>query len=326
MMNNIIFCLSAFFASSAAQAASDAYYVVEEGDTFSEIVQKKVGSPILGRHGAINRVLQLNPEIKNIHKIFPAQEIRLPESLAAEKPPAAPARALASLEDGPAEPGVGHRLNLSAGYDFTNLSSVDKQTGSEASLYSKYSFRLGAGWEQAWTESFSTFANLELRKLDFEPSTNASKSLARTNKFMASLDAGVKRKFGSRFTLAGAVGFGSELFPRARSASVVEIDSVSLPHVDLGLNFRLFEKGATSVSALAGASYLFSAKPDGYSISGGTRLRAGIRLEHEGKANLTSLDLGFAQRRQDTSLVDLTDRAFFGRVLFSVPLFKSDKP
>ena len=53
-------------------------YEVKQGDTLSQIVRKYFpGESVYGDKGKIKEVLSLNPEIKNSHRIYPKQKIKL---------------------------------------------------------------------------------------------------------------------------------------------------------------------------------------------------------------------------------------------------------
>jgi len=63
-------------------------YIVKRGDTLSHISLKKIGSPIMGPKGSLNKILELNPDIKDPNVILVEQQLRLPGS--PQDPPVPP--------------------------------------------------------------------------------------------------------------------------------------------------------------------------------------------------------------------------------------------
>ncbi len=52
-------------------------YVVQTGETLSSVVHRFFVGRLYGHKGLIERVADINPQIRNIHRIFPGMRIKL---------------------------------------------------------------------------------------------------------------------------------------------------------------------------------------------------------------------------------------------------------
>ena len=62
---------------------SPSVYIVQKGDNLSTIIRRKLGKPASESASVSRLVRKLNPQIRNVNRIYPGQKIALPR-LAAE--------------------------------------------------------------------------------------------------------------------------------------------------------------------------------------------------------------------------------------------------
>ena len=67
------------FLCFSAQATS--YYQVRRGDSLSAIAMRSFEGKIYGPNGSLEKILKLNPSIKNPNLIYPNQVIQIKEAL-----------------------------------------------------------------------------------------------------------------------------------------------------------------------------------------------------------------------------------------------------
>ncbi|CAN5675082.1 hypothetical protein BH10BDE1_BH10BDE1_16830 [soil metagenome] len=60
-------------------------YIVQDGDTLSQVARKEVGTPVYGNAGSLAKVVALNPKIRNANNIRPGETIVIPNSALASE-------------------------------------------------------------------------------------------------------------------------------------------------------------------------------------------------------------------------------------------------
>ncbi|MBX2987744.1 MAG: putative porin [Bdellovibrionaceae bacterium] len=338
-------------------------HLVKRGETFSQIALKYLGRPVYTKKsGSIAKLRELNPQVEEPDRIYSGQElvIRMGErKLASDSQPGAEAetqtgsvvaaeetiqkktvpseRGESSFEKSPTVPKarpltslereeeVTHALTLSALYQFMTLSTKDPTSGSVAELQTSRDLLAEAKWSQIWSDSFSSYAAFSVCNVDFEPSTNTSKSLSSTAKTLFGLYAGAEHKLSNRFSLRYGAGIGQELFLHGLNSSIVRVDSIAVPRASIGARLEVFKKGSTSFGLDASVAQMFSATTDSYSVNSGQSYGAALYIQKMTATDRRyNLSVGFRQRSQDTSILQVKETAFFGGVSFSLPLFERD--
>lgn len=217
-----------------------------------------------------------------------------------------------------------HEKRFFAGYQFTTLHVTDNSSSAVADLITSRDLKVGAEWDQKWSDDFASFVNFSARSLDFQPSTSANKSLSNTSKMLFSLGLGAESKISDRFNLRYSFDYSNQLFMHGLSTSSLVIDSVAVPSFSIGLNYTLLQKGKTSLGLTGSAAYLLGASTDGYSISNGSAFGGGAYLKYQYSGKELGLNVGYSQRSQNTSIIGLSEQNIFGVLTFSMPLFSEE--
>lgn len=342
--------------SSASYAAEPLVYVVRTGDTLSTIAQKQIGSPIFRKgDGSLFKLLKMNPTVKDADLIFPGQRLVIRSSeaqnLASEETKyqnsfATSPRQVASSETEPdknppesaqkacevpaekskalesKEPEIPHQLFLDASMGITTLTSTDGSSTTGATLYSAQDLGIQAGWQQQWTDSFSTKMSARFRSIDFQPPTSSTKSVSDSKKLTTGLSLEAETEFTPKFSLVFGTSYNQELFLRGLTSSSVTVDSVAIPKFTLGAEYQIYQVGKTSVGVNAAFDYLLGTSTDGYTVRSGMAYQGGFYLKRlYGMDKSVELNVTYRDRAQNTSLVNFHENTVFGTLIFSLPLF-----
>jgi len=342
--------------SCASHAAGPLFYVVRTGDTLSAIAQNKIGYPIFAKDGSLDKLLKLNPAIQDPDLIFPGQRLLIQsskmDSLAIAKPDSKTQlgtvpRKLASTEslsekpsssvetskafDEPAKATLAlvpkqmeipHHLLLDAAIGMTTLASTDEISATSATLYSSQDLRIQAGWQQDWSDSFSTMFSVKFRSVDFQPPTSSAKSISNSKQLTTGISLDAKNPLTSKFSLNYGASYTQELFLRGLTSTLVSVDSVAIPKFSLGATYQIYEVGKTSVGLNGNFDYLLGATTDGYTVKTGMAYQGGFFLKRRyGADKSVEVNINYRDRTQNMSIVNLNEKTVFGSLIFSLPLF-----
>ena len=176
-----IFTFSQFLGNAIAFSDPE-FYVVKSGDTFSEIVWFKFGSPLYGKNGKLLKLISLNSHIKNPYKIKPGQKIifEQPRNVAQYDISAVPANEqitepessevlfLKETRDPYSE------YSLSPYFYFSTITGEDSSNSSKAELISNLNFLVQASWAQNWSDKFSTSLQGSIRREEYYSSKDTT--------------------------------------------------------------------------------------------------------------------------------------------------------
>lgn len=352
--------------SSALFAAEGVLHVVRHGDTLSQIAQDNLRGRVYGRRGSLAKLLTLNPKLDQNGHIIVGQKIRLgtdaqpgwreshmtpvaanenshprtpasedgrlttaaqgqtPEATVPSGPVAlAPIQCAAPTES---QSDIDHGAEFTVGYQFTTLQSTDGTSGATATLITDRDLNVGAAWKQVWTSGFRSFAAFNVRNVDFSAPTSSTKSLTNPSQTLLGLQMGVDHQIGERLQLKYSLGYGNQLFMHAVTANSLSVDSVAVPSAALAAHLRFFTVGKTSMGLNASATYLFSGTTDTYSVGSGTALDGALTLKREDQERTMGVALGYRDRSQSTSSLNVREDNIYGLIYYSMPLFRSRAP
>jgi LysM repeat protein len=332
-MKRNLFVVSSLIIATPLHAFQGKVYIVQKGETLSEIVHRYSSERIYSKHGALKKLLVLNPKIRNPDRVYPGQEITLPvedelfsATVTSSEPVEAPVPEEPVTKEvtsrAIAEEDVEHAAQVFGGYGFTTLESVDTKNHTTAQLNTKRDVTLGASWNQKWTSSFSSFFTLSIRNLEFLPSTNSKKHLSGSDKTLFGMSAGGISHFGERASLKYSVGYSDQLFLYGINSSTINIDSLALPSSTLEAQYRIYTQGKTSFGVIGGVTYLLGGKSDAYKASSGTAFSTSFYLQRDFNGRALGLNVGYRERKQDTSVVDLREKSVFFNLNYSLPIFE----
>lgn len=307
--------------------------IISKGQVLSVIAQKYIGSPIYTKSGSLAKLLELNPQIKNPDLIFPGQKIYLSRpttqldqrQVASQAQPQISPGTKTSTSTKTTQRSVTHNVFYDLGSAFTTLAAHESSTNSNADLYTSHDFNFGVGWKVGWSRKFSSFAAFSMRNLDFEPSTNPSKTLANTNQSLFGMSVGGQTQFTQRFSLQYAAALGQELFLHGIDTSTVSVDAITIPQVGVKARWEFMHRGVTSDGFIAQADYLFSGSTDTYTVDPGTYFMGGIYVRHMTRSRRElNLDFGYFQRNQNTSILQFNESGIYATLTLSLPIFEDN--
>lgn len=296
-------------------------YIVKKGDTLSEIAYKHISPKVYGKTGSVNKILALNPTIKNPHFLSLDQIVNLGEfelsnspkiktnRYVAEESQIIPSPSRIASESSPLFK-RGSVLALTPFYSILNITSKDNTRGSESTIASKYYIGANASYVQEWTKDFQTAVNLKLGSINFEKPTTSTKTLQDSGKFISSLGLESNQSFNNNFHLKLNLDYGKELFIRAASTQNIAVDAINIPSVGAKVSYDIKELDPFVLGIAGSYEAKMPAQTDYYDVKLGHKLGASVYLtQHTGSASDSKfqVELGVAQRRQDTSVASQTE-------------------
>jgi LysM repeat protein len=308
--------LAVFTASAFALS-----YVVKKGDILSRIAQKNIAGPIYGKGGSLQKLLELNPKIKNPNLIFVGDRIQIPyeqpsfaDSTPASTPPASRAPAAESEKIETIETDTSfkahHRpfeISISAGNSY--FTSTDKVNNSKAGVASNINF----GASAAYVQNISGLLHLKGKIALEHQSYNPIDTRTLINSDRIYLDYGLGLLMLHNIDLISELTVGMQARPllRTNSSTSLIIDAVSIPYTryQASGNFWETSNGMKFGSSL-GAKLLF---PVSAPASNRMKLGYGATAEVYSKellkrGNELLLKLSFEYEKQDSKL---SDRSYY---------------
>jgi LysM repeat protein len=345
----LIFAVSST-AGAGPQGNYSREYIVQVGDSLSEIADRVRGGHTYGKGENLEKILLLNPQLDDDHPIFVGQKILVPvndlRSVANDETVAPPAKAMpvqsvatpaATPVASPAvtpvpavaplaeEEDVAHRFEVKAGYQFSTLSAQDNVTKAKADLNTDHDLTAALNWSQQWNERFKTLFSFSLRNLEFQPSTNSAKKINSDSKTLYGIGFGGHYLLSDKFALDVGARYGQELFLHGLSTTSIAIDTANVSAFSLGLDYRIFKKGSTSLGIAVAGSYLGGTSTDSYTIDSGSAYKGLLYIRRDKNGKLLAFEIGAQQRNQNTSVSDLNETTVFGNVIFGFDLFREEK-
>jgi LysM repeat protein len=348
---------ASFFVTSSVTAGEirTSIYIVQPGDTLSNIADRVRGGHTYGKGENLEKILYLNRHLNPAQAISVGEKILIPvndlRNVAAETSPA-PASTPATTQEQETQPvvvvasptpspvvmptvvpsviaeeeEVDHHFDLKVGYQFSTLEANDNVTHTKAELNSDHDLMAAATWSQRWSDLFQSFFSFSARNIEFQPSTNSSKKISNASKSLLGLGFGGRFNVDERSGVFFSANYGQELFLHGISTTNVSIDSANVSNVGLGFDFQLFKKGSTALGFAISGSYLSGASTDYYTIDSGSSYKGLLFIRREKGGKFLSFEIGAQQRSQNTSVSDLNETNVFGHFIYGFDLFSKEKP
>lgn len=347
MKKLVVLIIAITLLSGSLHARTERFYIVKRGETLSRIAQKCFGKPVYHPlHGSLSKLLALNFSLRDANRIRPGQKILLNAEnrelasaddaapVSAPVVSVAPIAAEAHLTSAPIAPApapvpssaeITHSVSLFTGFRFTALNAQDRATNARAELYTIRDLDAVVDWRQEWTNSFSSHISFAARNFDFSAPTSSSKTLSNTSQNLFRLSFGLRQRLSRRFSLQGEASFGQELFLHGVDSGSLSIDAVPVPNAGLLAEYELIRRGSTSFGLAGSATSLFAASSDGYAINAGRAFGLGLFLSRElASGRAVRGALGFLERQQDTSAVQINETGIGGVLTLSLPVFDEE--
>lgn len=218
-----------------------------------------------------------------------------------------------------------HKFGRFGGYRFTTLSAEDKSSDASADLYSEYDVTIGGDWRTAWTEDFSSVVSFSLRSVEFAASTNPNKTIFDRSKTLLAASLGGVSRLSENLNLKYTADYSHQLYLHGVSTIFVGVDSIAQPSFGLEAEYKLSSDAFSDFAVSASYAYLPSADIDGYKISNGAAYAGFASYRHHHEGHTLEARIGYEERRQDTTLIEISDKSFSIFVLYSVPIFSGSR-
>lgn len=321
-------------------------YIVQKGDTLSEIAQKITSDRIYGKSGFLLRLLALNPHLKSADLILPGQRILIDEetplSHITNACSVALDREIASTEEAPAHllkeetpvtlaPSTFRRgalIGLTPYFSFLSLSSKDRITGSPSTMASSYNAGAEGRYVQEWSESFQSAVSLGFGMVDFERPTRSTRSLSETQKLITKLGLHLTQKLSDPWHLELSAEYGKELFARAMTTQVDTVDVIHVPSIGAKVLYDFLHLDPFVLGVSGTYETKMPTHSSGYNAKLGHEFGASIFLKQSTEKTPTKgmiasdfrTELGFYQRRQNTTISTQTETNFTLGVSYFFPV------
>lgn len=257
-----------FFATMLCVVHGRAYslpYTVQRGDTLSRIAKKFVAGRAYGKNGSINKIISLNPNVKDADLILVGRTIIVADPRSdgdagdALRPAPATARSQGATGAQPAalsndldKADFAHFVVTGSLY-FSEIQSKDKSSAAKATFASKPNSGVSVAWLQNWSERFVTGMHAQVRKESYEPSVSIRK-LKNASHWLAGFELSGTYSLSSRNTISLASGFDQELMPRVITGLAdIELQTVLVPKTNLGVSHMLIKRRTLAFSLDGGA-------------------------------------------------------------------------
>lgn len=289
------------------------FHIVKKGDTLSKLSSQFYKEKTYGSKGALAKILSLNPQIKNPHKIRLGDKIfiSVPEM---EK--FAPAREFASMIEA-ASVESSESFSLFPFLGMNSIKASDRNTGGTSTVASQTNVGVLASYGIDW-EDLNTSINLRLNRINFEKPIDSSISIKDRDLFLTAIGVGAYHQLSTKLGLGITAEYGSEIFVRSDATNVLAIDKVNVPSVGGSVQMKLKESRSHQLGLDFTYKSMLPAKTDEYRVKLGHEFGVGLELSKlSGGARTFTADVNVNFRNQDTSITRQSEFGVFVGVHFS---------
>lgn len=312
---------SGFFIAAGVFASS---YIVKHNDTLSEIASRTARGKIYGRGGSLQKLLVLNPQIKDADRIYAGQTIRLSrgantlaqrqklksydtlgEDDLSNRSPASDENVVASAIVPAAELNGRLLLEVTPSFYYSRIDATELSNSSEGHLLSGLNARIDATLKYLWSERLASFASVGLARYNFSVPTNVALDGSR---FMnTKLETGIRWQALPTTALLVSLGAQDEIFYRSTSPSTVKIDSLMVPRLTVGVGQDIYTKGLFTLGTELQFSALAARTTDLYRVKAGQAYRGRLFVIRQPKSPGLSVATGmfYGQQFQNTDLLEM---------------------
>lgn len=202
------------------------------------------------------------------------------------------------------------QIDVSAGAHYRGLFGVETSNNTTAHLLSTLSPSLHLGWVQIWDPDFSSEIFIGFESIRFTPDVHGT---ALTNASVLNDEFGIRfaRRLAERFSLGLSLGYVESLFYTGSNSSGLVLDQIPLLRVHPELEFDVYKLKPFTLSLLAGTSFYGGSTYDNYDIANGFGFDGALRISQAFVNSLFRCELGYGERRQNTSYLNLVEKDVF---------------
>lgn len=318
-------------------ASAAAYYIVKSGQTLSTIAAEQFDGPVYGEGGSIEKILVLNPKIKNPNFIFANQKIRIqsnqqpqrslssssnsisntstnteqptpvvPEKNISEvKPPEQNAKPECVAPPFAAEEPTRSGVGIKIGTQFFRINSVDAATSASSVLVSEMSPTADLYWKLDLSESWTTRFGFSMRSFKVLQTDAAStKTLTNNTGNLNAMDFGVTYKWTPNTRTEVSLGTKEKIFLRATSTTTIAVEKVMTPVVAVDHSLDLYKASSITLGSHIQLASEAPGEGIGYKTKSGTAGLLGVSLSHQTKSAIILGEVYYDFSQQNSDLVE----------------------
>ncbi len=199
-------------------------------------------------------------------------------------------------------------VSTNIGFSFLALDGYDPDDGTSGHILSKLTPAVEVAWNQFWSSKLATKLFLRTRRIEFEPESSSTVSIKNSSITNSTFGIGVSRSLSSRWLSHFNLGMAQALFYRATAASTLEINQKPVLKVSAAAEYEVLDLSPFKIAASGGLSYWSGSSYDNYSIKAGFGYHARLTMKQTMKFYELLCGIGYSQRRQDTSILELTEK------------------
>jgi hypothetical protein len=255
-------------------------YNVKKGDNLSKIAASHNPGPIYGSKGSLEKILSLNPSIKNKNLIYPGQILKLENPLEkVNDQDRIPAQEGPLVNPSPFSAfNSFSTLSVLPKIKYQRISGKDESTNASAKLYSSDSIGVDLDWLLHWSEEFTSVIGFRYSSLKYQDISN--RTLLDKSVSSAGISFGVQYKISQRTSIYSSLDFGSHAYLYAPSASTIRVDKGNAFSNKSGVKLTLADLGPVQFKTFGGVSVLAPTKVDTYNSKLGYSGHLGLELSH----------------------------------------------
>ncbi|MEO5668892.1 MAG: hypothetical protein ABIR96_12605 [Bdellovibrionota bacterium] len=193
-------------------------------------------------------------------------------------------------------------FDLSPHFFFTRIDGTDRINGGTSVLLSNINMGASFAWSQTWSDSTRSFIGIDLSKLGFK--TTNTTAVEGASQYYTQILAGVQHAPFNWLDLELSGGASEEVFIRASSTNIINVDKIMVPEIHTSLTFNVITLYPFLIGTQLSGSMLFSSSTETHKVSDGYGYRAKIFLVEstETEAVRWSGSLFYGQTFQNTSI------------------------
>lgn len=227
---------------SATLFAHASIHRVRPNDTFSHIALKYFGPPVYTKEGAILKLQSLNPQVKNLNKIYPGQLLQV-----SADPTEAPTPETETVQETlpeavvlPAE--VRDSRKAQVFYDYWKIENTSKLSSDQGNLYTRYILGAGLIYEKN-LHPLRVFGEGSIFGGEFDPPSG--RNLSKKSFLYAELKLRA-RYLWETWELGPTIFVTQRPFIKKIDQASLTVDSIFIPGggLELAKNFDKFKVGA----------------------------------------------------------------------------------
>jgi hypothetical protein len=319
-------------------------YQVQEGESLSTILYDKFKiQPVYGKKGYIHQVVWLNQgkilqkgdlisagdtllipaittETMQYGQTKPREDFAIGKSatqtkadLISRKTASESSPVVASIPNANANPNPEaeftpfSKLAVSLGANYLGLYGVQTSNQSEGRILSGLSPSVEISWQQIWDKNTTSRVYLGAEQIQFLNDPSAA-PITNASVLNSDFGLGLGEKLGSRVSASFDIETAQTLFYTGLTGGSIAINQVPILRLHPELELLLIKRKLFQVSLLGGGSYYGASSYDTYSIQSGYGYDAALQILQEFSHSIFDCKLGYAERRQNTTYLNLIEK------------------